>query len=569
MNTGIELPAAPPNRPRPLRRWLDAVAVVLMNPVVVRDLRAQMRGTRSYWYMGAYLLLLGTLTVCGYAVSTGQSPLHAPGVEPRDIAELQGIMQGFYYYLFFTLAALITLIAPALTAASIVGERQRQSLDLLVATPLTAGQMLLGKLLSSVAFLGLLLALSLPASALCILFGGATLGDLFRIYVTLAVDGVVIAAIGLYFSCACSTNLVALVWSYLATVGFLMATLIAYVMNSVTDGHGASVPPTLLLGVGALNPLVAVMPDAGRSVAIGLVPVPTVVVTLLVAALAVRLLLTAAAYRLGTHGAAFGPSLRRQTLLVVFLLAYLGMQCGLTVTLSSETNAAGEAPMPLVLGAFSMFLQITPFLAGLFVPVRAAQANTPETPDPDAPGPSGLYDVRCAFQPVARGAMPYFHLIIVVALAATFLADWQVLGRVSGQSAAALGEVSLYVAALGLLYRAVSRLMATVSGRVSQARGLAFVTFLMILAAPAVPIACTSGSGHWYQNPLATLWLLYPFTFDPSAKPLATVAHFMTWMPLSAAEAVFLSIPLLALAAARARRTNAAPTPAPEANPPR
>jgi hypothetical protein len=172
-----------------------------------------------------------------------------------SIVEAQDKLEGFYYFIFLTLAALITLIAPALTAGAVIGERQRQSLDLLITTPLSAGELLVGKMLSSIAFLGLLLGLSLPASALCVLLGGATIGDVFRIYALLAIDGVVLAAIGLFFSCASRTGLLALVWTYLTVTAALAGTYVLYAACAMING--ISQPPALtpLLSLIVLNPL--------------------------------------------------------------------------------------------------------------------------------------------------------------------------------------------------------------------------------------------------------------------------------------------------------------------------
>ena len=93
---------------------------LIENPVVVRDLRAQMRGTKSYWFQGVYLLLLGILAVAGYAQATGQGlgSLHSGGHPVINIVDAQGRLESLYYFVFGTLAVLICLIAPALTASS-------------------------------------------------------------------------------------------------------------------------------------------------------------------------------------------------------------------------------------------------------------------------------------------------------------------------------------------------------------------------------------------------------------------------------------------------------------------
>jgi hypothetical protein len=97
-----------------------AVATFWRNPVVVRDLRVRMRGARSYWHLAIYLGLLSLLAMAGYATAT-QFASNPGGMNP---VEMQQRLQIFYYFIFFTLAGLVCLIAPALTATSITTEKR-------------------------------------------------------------------------------------------------------------------------------------------------------------------------------------------------------------------------------------------------------------------------------------------------------------------------------------------------------------------------------------------------------------------------------------------------------------
>jgi ABC-type transport system involved in multi-copper enzyme maturation permease subunit len=162
------------------------------NPVIIRDMRVRMRGNRAFWNQGIYLALVALIASLGYAESTRLGQFSV-----MDPIAVQSQLKQFYAWIFETLAVMITLIAPALTAASVISERKLQTLDLLVTTPMTAFQMLSGKLISTIAFIILLLFLSIPASALCVILGGATIGDVFQSYLLLAIDGVLFSAIGL------------------------------------------------------------------------------------------------------------------------------------------------------------------------------------------------------------------------------------------------------------------------------------------------------------------------------------------------------------------------------------
>ena len=84
---------------------------------------------------------------------------------------------------------LLMFIVPAVTASSISGERERQTLDLMLTTRMSAGQIVGGKLLSALSTLLLLILSSFPAVAMVFVYGGITWADAFSLilcYVTVA-----------------------------------------------------------------------------------------------------------------------------------------------------------------------------------------------------------------------------------------------------------------------------------------------------------------------------------------------------------------------------------------------
>ncbi len=67
---------------------------------------------------------------------------------------------------------LLMFIVPAVTAASISGERERQTLELMLTTQMTASQVVIGKLMSALSTLLLLIVSSFPAVAMVFVYGG-------------------------------------------------------------------------------------------------------------------------------------------------------------------------------------------------------------------------------------------------------------------------------------------------------------------------------------------------------------------------------------------------------------
>src|SRR5689334_16927337 len=152
------------------------------NPVLVKELRGRMRGSRAFVLLTVYLLILSVVTLLLYA-ALGSSPgsdLNAG----RRIGKV----------LFLTIAAValieVCVITPALTSGGIAGEKERQTYDLLIASLLSPWQIVWGKMGAALAFALLLILAVVPVMSLAFLFGGVSLAE-----VLIALIGLIMTAI--------------------------------------------------------------------------------------------------------------------------------------------------------------------------------------------------------------------------------------------------------------------------------------------------------------------------------------------------------------------------------------
>ncbi|MCX7688471.1 MAG: ABC transporter permease [Fimbriimonadales bacterium] len=304
-----------------LRDWgryvVGTFTQVWGNPVVGREARVRVRLSRSYFLQSLYLGFMILIVMLVYQNVVSDEVMRNP-------FEAQQSLQAFHATVMGTLTALIVLIAPALTANAITLERERRTMDLLAATPLTARQLLTGKLLGSLGFVLLLLALTLPVSGVSLLMGGATIREMLETYVLIAASAMVLCALALFSSAYARNSTTAVFLSYLR-VGLLVVVLgimtIAQATTRLVPAPGAT-GRELLLPLCALSPFSA--PYVADTVfnAFGL-EIPGVVVGVLVCLLATRMLLTGAAPKVGLYDKDTLPSLRRQMLLAVFLASWL------------------------------------------------------------------------------------------------------------------------------------------------------------------------------------------------------------------------------------------------------
>lgn len=226
-----------------------------MIPVLVKELRTRMRGWRTPAVLMAYLMVLAV--VC---FLTLQSGLTVSSFSANQAARL-GIQ--LFNVLAILQGVLILFVTPATTSAAVSGERQRQTLDLLLVTRLTSLGITVGKLLAAVSFSLLLVICTLPIFAIVFLFGGVGLDRLVELFVLYVMAVLGFGSLGLLVSVYTrrpnSSTVIAYVLVLLLVGG--LALLSVYLMAAgatVTSGN-TPLPFTAFLdpGIGVLALLLA------------------------------------------------------------------------------------------------------------------------------------------------------------------------------------------------------------------------------------------------------------------------------------------------------------------------
>jgi ABC-type transport system involved in multi-copper enzyme maturation permease subunit len=167
-----------------------------LNPVWLREMRAYWRGWRAFALMFFYTSILVGALVWGY--NDFLSRVQEWDSNPTEISSRLG--HSLFLMLSWMQVVGWMLIGPVLSATAIVGERERGLLESLQLTRLTAWRIVIGKLLSSLSMVLLLLVVILPITASCLLLGGVSPGEIALIFVLHLLTAITCISFGL----ACS-----------------------------------------------------------------------------------------------------------------------------------------------------------------------------------------------------------------------------------------------------------------------------------------------------------------------------------------------------------------------------
>lgn len=165
--------------------------------VGVKELRGRMRGRRAFIILTIYLLLLGGFA---WMVELIMERTYSFGFGGNGTYATAAIGQGIFAALLMLETLQVAFLAPSSTAGAISLEREKQTLELLVVTPITSMAIVIGKLLSALVYVWLLIAASIPLTAVVFVYGGVAPEDVLRGYLVLIVTALGLGAFGLFCS---------------------------------------------------------------------------------------------------------------------------------------------------------------------------------------------------------------------------------------------------------------------------------------------------------------------------------------------------------------------------------
>ncbi|HEX9609864.1 MAG TPA: ABC transporter permease subunit, partial [Candidatus Limnocylindria bacterium] len=134
--------------------------------IMVKELRSRMRGRRAFIVLTVYLAILALITYGVYAMI---APAARGAFGPLGIGGGQANASALIGQTIFTVLSifqliLVCFIAPAFTSGQISMEREKQTLDLLISTPMRPGAIVIGKLAAALAFVVLMIVAAIPIS---------------------------------------------------------------------------------------------------------------------------------------------------------------------------------------------------------------------------------------------------------------------------------------------------------------------------------------------------------------------------------------------------------------------
>lgn len=236
-----------------IRSWRSK----LINPVLDKEFRLRMRTPRSMWALFFYLFVIGAMTFGFIYVTNVLSDGNSNIFDPNQSRLM-------FYFISIVQLGLVAFMAPGLTAGVISGEREKQTLNLLLTTQQSSATIVLSKLFSSLSFMLLLVVSTMPVYSVVFLYGGISPKQMLLVFLFFIFVMVVIGSLGVLFSTLFKRTMVSVIVTYGVTLFMFVGTGFLYLlMSRVMDAiyRNSTNPPDYgwIGHIVASNPIAAIV----------------------------------------------------------------------------------------------------------------------------------------------------------------------------------------------------------------------------------------------------------------------------------------------------------------------
>ena len=183
------------------------------NAVLFKDMSIDIKRPKIMILMLVFNLIL-FMIAAGFMIYIASQGMQGQAIDYRTLATMLIV-------LVCVEAGILFLVTPALTGHSVAGERERQTLDVLLTTRMTPFEIVMGKFLSNTIMSALLVLSSFPILALVFIYGGMNFFQLLGLLLVLIFEVAYVSVFGIFFSSSLKRTAPSIVLSYVV-LGFLL-----------------------------------------------------------------------------------------------------------------------------------------------------------------------------------------------------------------------------------------------------------------------------------------------------------------------------------------------------------
>lgn len=200
---------------------------IKINPILMKDCMVGSRSMKMSWAIFGINLLFMIIVLIMLAVN-----------DEYPIVYYYKSISNIFPVLAVCETAILVLVIPIMTSGSISGERERQTLDIMLTTPIKPIAIVTGKLLSAILTVAMYVISSVPLLAISFILGGVKSQVLFEYIGMVLFLGIYVGSIGIFSSSIRKTSIAATITSIVIIAGIAFFTLLIFFIAEYEYEYG-------------------------------------------------------------------------------------------------------------------------------------------------------------------------------------------------------------------------------------------------------------------------------------------------------------------------------------------
>ena len=196
-----------------------------MNPILRKELRLGSRSSKIPLALMFYNIVLALIAVVMIFSVNAVGGISGAFSSNGDAIDFSGFLY-IFQVIGWTQLGITLLIVPILSAGSISGEREKQTLEIMLTTPEKPFSIIWGKLLASLSNFIMFIVTSIPIMAISFVLGGLNWFALLGFIAMILVVAILVGSIGVFCSSAFKKTIASIVMTFLIEFGVLFLPLI-------------------------------------------------------------------------------------------------------------------------------------------------------------------------------------------------------------------------------------------------------------------------------------------------------------------------------------------------------
>ena len=206
---------------------------IRMNPILKKEMMVGSRSMKMSWAIMAISGILAAIVVFVLIVINMSS-----GYDGYSYSSLIVL----FPVLGCSECGILSLMIPVITSGSISGEREKQTLDIMLTTPVSSSSIITGKLWSAMMIVMMYMVASVPIMSIAFILGGLSWWNLIGLFVMLIYLGIYVGSVGIFCSSVVKKSIAATILTIVIGIGIIVGTTLVFTIGmSVINIYHATV----------------------------------------------------------------------------------------------------------------------------------------------------------------------------------------------------------------------------------------------------------------------------------------------------------------------------------------